>query len=203
MLKIIKRKRKSGGNCYIDYLDSNIYNVFSWFFFFYYSLQDSWRDQEGKRKPAGRGGVKTRWGNIEQPNVQLNSDKMLGLHLWNVTWPSCYLTRQINTRALFHENVLARTVVNAGSLLWMAKWSHITSGSTTLWTSRWSKDKVHWVNLNSVNVNVKGIVKQWHFPPTSNLKIGSGYVLLADHRKWPEFRAVLAKAILWNWVLTL
>ena len=48
---------------------------------------------------------------------------------------------------------------------------------------------------------VKDIVKQRHFPLTSNLKRGCGYVLLANHRKWPEFKTVLAKTISCNWVL--
>ena len=44
----------------------------------------------------------------------------------------------------FNENVLTRTVLNAGYFLWMAKRViHLTSVSTTLWTSRWSKGKVH------------------------------------------------------------
>ena len=34
-----------------------------------------------------------------------------------------------------------------------------------------------------------------HFPLTLKLKRGCGYVLLADHRKWPEFRTVSAKTI--------
>ena len=40
-------------------------------------------------------------------------------------------------------------------------------------------------------VNVNGIVKQWHFPLTSHLKKGCGYILLADHTKWAEFKAIV------------
>ena len=40
----------------------------------------------------------------------------------------------------FHENVLARTVLNAGNFLWTAKRVvHLNSDSTSPWTSRWSK----------------------------------------------------------------
>ena len=93
-----------------------------------------------------------------------------------------------SSRSRLHENVLARTVLNAGNFLWMAKRAtDVTSISTTLWTSRRSKGKVHWVFSNvydSVNNNVRDILKQWHFTLTCNLQRGWGDVLLANHRKW-------------------
>ena len=50
--------------------------------------------------------------------------------------------------------------------------------------------------FNGVNVNVyKAIVEERHFPLTSNLERGCSYVLLADHRKWSEYKTVLAKTI--------
>ena len=88
----------------------------------------------------------------------------------------------------FHENVLARTILHAGNFLWMAKRViNVTSVSTTLWTSRWSKCKVHWVIVNwnfynGVKVNVNDIAKHWHFPLTSSLKRGYVYVHLVNHK---------------------
>ena len=86
------------------------------------------------------------------------------------------MTKVIEIRTQFHENVLAKTVLNVGNFLWMAKRvTYVTFVSTSLWTSHCSKGKVQWVNLNiitinSVNVNVTNIVKQWHYPLTSNLE---------------------------------
>ena len=43
----------------------------------------------------------------------------------------------------YHENILARTVLNAGNISMDGQKGHVTTFSTTLWTSRWSKGKVH------------------------------------------------------------
>ena len=152
------------------------------------------------RQPSGRGrhaggkfaGLWWRYGPLGWSWSSVPNSTLLFHHATKASW------------AQFHEKVLARTVLHAGNFLWMAQMvMYVTSVSTTLWTSQWSEGKVHWVNLkiyNGVNVNVKDIVKQWHFLQTSNLKRGCGYVLLADHRKWPEFKTVLAKTISCNWV---
>ena len=138
------------------------------------------------------------------------------LRQWNLSMKNIYdllimmpiikgeITKHQESRTQFHENVLARTVLNAGNFLWMAKGvTYVISVSTTLWTSRWSKGKVHWVNLNiynSVNITVKDIVEQWYFPLTSNLAKRMWLCPLADHRKWSEFKTVLDKTISCNWV---
>ena len=69
---------------------------------------------------------------VEKEDEKENCQLLMNIHNGCVVSSDKYRTQ-------FHENVLVRTVLNAGNMDGQKGHNYATSVSTTLWTSRWSK----------------------------------------------------------------